>query len=98
MRQAFATREISVDYPTLLLSLGDDGRANARLDQASHVARRFESHLVGLSCRRPAVAPPVGPAAMLGSDPLTVELSQADSRATAREAAFLVHCAAAGIR
>jgi hypothetical protein len=68
------TQETRMSHPTWMLYLDNDAVASERLEQACRLARRFESHLVGLSCHRPQAWPDIGPAAMLGSDPLTVEL------------------------
>jgi len=89
-------------YPTLLLPLEDDPGAEARLEQAMQLAQRFESHLVGLSCHRPAPYALPGASAvtigMLGSDPLTTELTRAAELAGIREARFRACCANAALR
>jgi len=79
-------------YPTLLLYLDDDGRAPARLEFAARLARRFASHVVGLSCHRPVPYVPATPPGILGLDSLTIELAQARDRAKTREQAFRTQC------
>ena len=79
-------------YPTLLLYLDDDARAPARLEFAARLARRFASHLVGLSCHRPVPSVPATGPGILGVDALTIELAQARERATSREQAFRTQC------
>src|SRR5690348_7506645 len=81
-------------YPTLLLYLDDDAHAAARIEQAARLARRLESHLMGLSCRRPATGVPGPAGALLGLDALSLELQRASALAQAREEAFLGRCAA----
>jgi nucleotide-binding universal stress UspA family protein len=78
-------------YATLLLHLDDDENAGFRMDKAAMLARRFEGRLVGLSCRRPALAVDD----VLGLDPLTLELSQARDLARDREQSFEDYCKAA---
>ena len=45
-------------YPTLLLHLDDDKRADARNAQAVAFALKIGAHVNGLSCHRPAAAIP----------------------------------------
>ncbi len=85
-------RKFLVTYSTLLLHLDDDTRAGIRLDQATSLARRFDSRLIGLSCHRPAPWVGVAGSEFMGADPLTHELALAARAAASREAAFLRHC------
>jgi nucleotide-binding universal stress UspA family protein len=77
-------------YPTLLLLLGNDAGAAARLACAIELARRLESHLVGLSCRSPSPGTPAG----LADEPAMGELRRAEDAALAREAVFRRRCEA----
>ena len=80
-------------YPTLLLHLDDDKRADARNEQAVDLALRRGSHVDGLSCRRPV---PTGTqlAGAMGTaiDPLTRELEEAQREAIERERRFRSLC------
>lgn len=82
-------------YSTILLRLDDDARAALRFNLATMLARRFESRLLGLSCRRPAPWVGVAGTEFMGADPLTIELSRAAQVASEREAGFLRECDAA---
>lgn len=77
-------------YPTLLLLLDDDTGADARLGYAIDLARRLESHLVGLSCRRQSE----GAAMTLADDPSGRESRRAEDAALSREAQFRRRCEA----
>ncbi|MGN6524964.1 MAG: universal stress protein [Burkholderiaceae bacterium] len=80
-------------YPTILLPLDDDADAATRVQHAAVLARRLESHLVGLSCRpRPLTGATIPP----GSEPPTPERRQAEEHARAREERFRRRCAAVG--
>lgn len=91
------SRKSIVTYSTLLLHLDDDTRAAIRLDEATNLARRFNSRLIGLSCHRPAPWVGVAGAEFMAADPLTTELKAATRAAASREAAFLRHCDVAGL-
>jgi nucleotide-binding universal stress UspA family protein len=86
-----------MSYPTLLLPLDDDPRAGARLALATRLAHGWRSHVIGLSCRRPAPAADDGPAPLGGYDPLTLDLLRAREMALEREQAFQRRCEAAGL-
>jgi len=80
-------------YPTILMFLDDDARAEVRNQQAVKFAQRLGSHVDGLSCHRP-VPTGVGVAVAMGgfADPLTVELEAAQREAVAREQRFRALC------
>lgn len=79
-------------FPTMLVNFDDDPRASVRLAQAIQLATRFSSHLVGVSCHRPAPWRAESPQALLAPDSLTLDLAEAQRVAQAREAAFLRAC------
>jgi len=80
-------------YPTILLFLDDDARADVRDDQAVRFAQRLGSHVDGLSCHRPVPTGVEVAVAMGGfADPLTVELEAAQREAVAREQRFRALC------
>jgi len=79
-------------YPTLLFPLDDDARAGVRLGQAIAFARRVSSHLVGVSCRRPAPNVAYEFSGLRGIDPLTIELERFERLASERENVFLRRC------
>jgi len=85
-------------YPTVLLHLDDDARAELRNDLAIQLALRFGSHLNGLSCRRPLVlgAQLAVPAAGM-DDALTLELHEARRKASERERRFRAQCDRSGL-
>lgn len=76
--------------PTLLLLLVDDTGADVRLAYAIDLARRLESHLVGLSCRH--VSP--GLASGSAGDPAGRTVRRSENAALSREAAFRRRCEA----
>jgi nucleotide-binding universal stress UspA family protein len=79
-------------YPTILLPLDDDTRATARLDQAIAFARAHSSHLIGLSCHRPAPNLTYEATVLQGIDPLTLDLQRSEQLARHREVVFRRHC------
>ena len=80
-------------YPTLLLHLDDDKRADARNAQAVAFALKIGAHVNGLSCHRPAAMGADFAAAMGGpTDPLTRELQRAQQQAVERERRFRSLC------
>jgi nucleotide-binding universal stress UspA family protein len=83
-----------VTYQTLVLHLDDDARADDRLEHAARLARTFESHLVGVSCRRPVTTYDVDAADLLANDALTAELKRARELALALEELFVSQCRA----
>lgn len=85
-------------YPTVLLPLDDDPRADVRDDEAAQFALRFGHHLHGLSCHRPVPAGATLAAAMGGlADSLTLELEREQQRAVEREQRFQALCARRGV-
>ena len=80
-------------YPSVLMLLDDDARADVRDEQAVRFARRLGSHVDGLSCRRP-VTTGLDVAVAMGAftDPLTVELAGARSASLEREQRFRGLC------
>jgi len=84
-------------YPSLLLLLENDLAAPRRLALACGLARRFEGHLTGLSCRRHTPWKAGGFADVLGADPLTTELREFEQAAWYREELFERQCSAAGV-
>jgi nucleotide-binding universal stress UspA family protein len=86
-----------MSYPTLLLPLDDDARAGARLAMTIRLAQAWRSHLVGLSCRRPAPALDGAPMPLRGLDPLALDLLHAQQMALDREQAFQRRCEGAGL-
>jgi nucleotide-binding universal stress UspA family protein len=85
-------------YPTILMFLDDDARAQVRDPQAVRFVQRLGSHVDGLSCRRPE-ANGVDLAVAMGgfADPLTVELQAARREAAAREQRFRSLCDESGV-
>jgi len=80
-------------YPTMLMFLDDDARADVRNEQAVKFARRMASHVDGLSCHRPVPSGAEVAAAMGGfADPLTVEQEAARRDVAAREQRFRGLC------
>jgi nucleotide-binding universal stress UspA family protein len=80
-------------YPTMLMFLDDDARADVRNEQAVKFARRLGSHVDGLSCHRPVATGADVAVAMGGfADPLTVELEAARREVVAREQRFRGLC------
>jgi len=80
-------------YPTLLLHLDDDPRADARNAQAVEFALKTGAHVNGLSCHRPTAWGTEFAAAMGGpADPLTRELKFAHEQAIGREQRFRALC------
>jgi nucleotide-binding universal stress UspA family protein len=85
-------------YPTVLLHLDDDQRADVRNEQALRFAQHFGSHVNGLSCHRPVPAGADLVIAMGGlSDPLTDELQKAQAAALEREQRFRALCARSSV-
>jgi nucleotide-binding universal stress UspA family protein len=80
-------------YPSVLVFLDDDARAQVRDDQAVQFAQRVGSHVVGLSCLRPV---PVGVEAVVAmgavAEPMTSELREARREAVEREQRFRSLC------
>lgn len=76
-------------YPSLLLVLENDLGAAPRLSLACALARRFEAHLTGQSCRRHSPG--------VGTDPLTQEWREFEQAALYREAEFERRCAQDGV-
>jgi nucleotide-binding universal stress UspA family protein len=85
---------VNVTYRTLVLHLDDDAHADDRFDHALRLARSFESHLLGVSCHRPAPAYDVDVADLLRTDALTAELQRARELARTREELFVGRCRA----
>lgn len=84
-------------YRSLLVHLDDDERCGLRLELSFGLARRFESHLVGLSATG---MPPLAAYAGLGAlDAGTIELAETSLReqAQARADRFLERCRQAGL-
>jgi len=85
-------------YPSLLLHLDDDARAEARNEQALRLATRLGSHVDGLSCRRPPVArldAAASPSVLV--DVLTAELDRARQASAEREQRFRAQCDRLGV-
>jgi len=80
-------------YPSLLMLLESDPGAAPRLALACALARRFEAHLTGQSCRRHAPWKSGGFADVLGTDALTTELREFEQAALYREEQFERRCA-----
>jgi nucleotide-binding universal stress UspA family protein len=82
-----------VTYPSILMFLDDDARADVRNEQAVRFARRLGSHVEGLCCLRPV---PVGVEAVaaMGAvvEPLTADLQTARREAAARQQRFRSLC------
>jgi nucleotide-binding universal stress UspA family protein len=81
-------------YPSILMFLDDDARADVRNEQAIRFAQHLGSHVSGLSCHRP-VPTGVDMAVAMGggfADPLTRELQAAQREAVDREQRFLALC------
>ena len=85
-------------YPTVLLHLDDDVRADVRNEQAVRFAKRHGSHVDGLSCHRP-VPTGSGFAVSMGgiTDTLTDELQRAQRQAAEREQRFRALCDRQGL-
>ena len=80
-------------YPTLLMYLDDDARADVRNEQAVRFAQRLGSHVEGLSCHRPVPTGLDVAVAMGGfADPLSLELQAAQRAAVEREQRFRSLC------
>lgn len=88
-----------MSYPSVLLHLDDDARADVRNEQVVQFAKRLGSHLKGLSCHRPV---PTGAAfgAVIGglNDALTIDLQHAQQSAMERERRFRALCDRQGLR
>jgi nucleotide-binding universal stress UspA family protein len=87
----------TMSYPTLLLPLEDDPRAGARLALTLRLAQQWRSHVIGLSCRRPAPALDGGLMPLRGLDPSALDLLHAQQMALEREQAFHHRCEASGL-
>jgi nucleotide-binding universal stress UspA family protein len=81
-----------MSFPTLLVHLDDDARAEVRLAQALQLAQRFSSCLVGVSSRRPVSWAADSPQALLAPDVVSLAIASAQRAAHRREAAFLRAC------
>jgi len=86
-----------VSYPTLLLPLDDDPHAGARLALTTRLAQAWRSHVIGLSCHRPASVPAGDLPGLRPTDPLTLDLLRAQRCAEERERAFRLRCEAADL-
>jgi nucleotide-binding universal stress UspA family protein len=80
-------------YPTVLLHLDDDARADVRNEQAVRFAKALGSHVDGLSCHRPVPTGAEFAVSMGGlADALTLELQRAERQAVEREQRFRALC------
>lgn len=85
-------------YPTLLLLLDDDRRADARNDAAIEFALRAGAHIHGLSCH---IAVPTGPEFAVApggpNDPVRRNLEEERRQAIARASRFRADCERRGV-